>query len=166
MVNNFDALPADCICTVSFKEELYSTLSLFNQVYKRAPVTYCPIQGGVAILLGMLHAKERPCQGGSHVARLNFKTSRDGVYKCLSLIVCLAVTVAIWLREVVSCHDFILHPVATFWAMLLVGIYPGRASKETGIIKLWPLGTLVPVHLYLTFTSRLHSWDWTDNLRW
>ena len=32
----------------------------------------------------------RPCQGGSHVARLNFKTSHVGVYKCLSLIVGLA----------------------------------------------------------------------------
>ena len=97
--------------------------------------------------------------GGVHVTRLNFKTSREGVYKCLSLIVGLAVTVAIWLREVVSCHDFILCAVTTFWAMLLVGIYPGRASKETGIIKLGPLGTLTPMHLYLTFTSRLHSWD-------
>ena len=29
---------------------------------------------------------------------------------------------------VVSCHDFILHAVTTFWAMSLVGIYPGRAS--------------------------------------
>ena len=66
---------------------------------------------------------------GFHVARLNFKTSRVGVYKCLSLIVGFAVTVAIWRREVVSCRDFILHAVATFWAMLLVGIYPGRASK-------------------------------------
>ena len=94
LVNNFDALPADCICIVSFKEELYSTLSLFNQMYKCVPVTYCPIQGGVAILLGMLHA------------------------------------------------------------------------KETGINKLRPLGTLVPVHPYLTFTSRLHSWDGNDNLTW
>ena len=65
--------------------------------------------------------------GGSHVARLNFKTSRVGVYKCLSLIVGFAVTVAIWPREVVSCRDFILRAVATFWAMSLVGIYPGRA---------------------------------------
>ena len=76
--------------------------------------------------------KVRPCQeggGGSHVARLNFKTSRVGVYKCLSLIVGFAVTVAIWPREVVSCRDFILRTVATFWAMSLVGIYPGRASK-------------------------------------
>ena len=56
----------------------------------------------------------RPCQGGSHVARLNFKMSRVGVYKCLSLIVGFAVTVAIWPREVVSCHDFILRAVATF----------------------------------------------------
>ena len=29
----------------------------------------------------------RPCQEGSHVARLNFKMSRVGVYKRLSLIV-------------------------------------------------------------------------------
>ena len=69
----------------------------------------------------------RPCrEGGSHVARPNFKTSRVGVYECLSLIVGFAVTVAIWLREVVSCRDF--SAVATFWVMSLVGIYPGRAS--------------------------------------
>ena len=76
------------------------------------------------------YSKMRPCQGGSHVARLNFKTSRVGVYiKCLSLIVGFAVIVATWPREVVSCRDFILRAVATFWAMSLVGIYPGRASK-------------------------------------
>ena len=46
----------------------------------------------------------------------------------MSLIVGFAVTVAIWPREVVSCRDFILRAVATFWAMSLVGIYPGRAS--------------------------------------
>ena len=69
-----------------------------------------------------------PARGGSHVVCLNFKTSRVGVYKCLSLIVSFAVTVAIWPREVVSCRDFILRTVTTFWAMLLVGIYPGRAS--------------------------------------
>ena len=68
-------------------------------------------------------------QGGFHVARLNFKMSRVGVYKCMSLIVSFAVTVAIWLREIVSCRDFILLAVATFWAMSLVGIYPGRASS-------------------------------------
>ena len=33
---------------------------------------------------------------------LNFKTSRVSVYKCSSLIVGFAVTVAIWLGEVVS----------------------------------------------------------------
>ena len=76
----------------------------------------------------------RPCRGGggSHVGHLNFKTSRVGVYKCLSLIVGFAVTVTIWQREVVSCHDFILRAVATFLAMSLVGIYPGRASLRTG----------------------------------
>ena len=41
-----------------------------------------------------------------------------------------AVTVAIWPREVVSCCDFILLAVATFWAMSLVRIYPGRTSNE------------------------------------
>ena len=65
--------------------------------------------------------------GWSRVACLNFKTSCVGVYKCLSLIVGFAVTVAIWPRRVVSCRDFILRAVATFWAMSLVGIYPGRA---------------------------------------
>ena len=28
----------------------------------------------------------------------------------------------------VSCRDFVLRAVATFWALSLVGIYPGRAS--------------------------------------
>ena len=67
-------------------------------------------------------------EGVNYVAHLNFKTSRVGIYKCLSLIVGFAVTVAVWLREVVSCRDFILRTVATFWASSLVGIYPGRAS--------------------------------------
>ena len=66
----------------------------------------------------------------SLVARLNFKTSRVSVHKCLSLMVGFAVTVAIWPREVVSCRDFLLSAVATFWAMLLVGIYPGRAFNK------------------------------------
>ena len=44
------------------------------------------------------------------------------------LIPSFAVTVAIWPRGVVSCHDFTLRPVATFLVMLLVGIYLGRAS--------------------------------------
>ena len=72
----------------------------------------------------------RPCQGGrgSHVARLNCKTYRVGVYKCLSLIASFAVTVPIWLREVLSCRDFILCAVTTFLAMSLDGIYPSRAS--------------------------------------
>ena len=62
-----------------------------------------------------LNTKEvLPGGKGTHVARLNFKTFRVGVYKCLSLIVGFAVTVAIWPREVVSCRDFILHVVATF----------------------------------------------------
>ena len=75
----------------------------------------------------VLHLKDPARGGGSHVARLNFKMSRVVVYKRLSLIVSFAVTVAIWPREVVSCGDFILRAVTTFWAMSLVGIYPGRA---------------------------------------
>jgi len=66
--------------------------------------------------------------GGGHVAHLNFKRSCVGVFKCVSLIVGFAVTVAIWPREVVSCCDFIFRAVTSFWAMSLVGIYPGRAS--------------------------------------
>ena len=69
---------------------------------------------------GVMLGRQTPFQGaggGIHVVRLNFKTSRVGVYKCLSLIVGFAVTVAIWPREVVSCRDFILRTVATFWAM-------------------------------------------------
>ena len=59
-------------CIDSSDRELYSTLSLFTQVYKWVPEVYCrggggvtlqwtsilSRQGGVAILLGMLHAKE------------------------------------------------------------------------------------------------------------
>ena len=69
---------------------------------------------------GEMDVKKRPCQGGggAHVTHL-------------LLIVGFAVTVAIWPREVVSCRDFILRAVATFWAMSLVGIYPGRASVDT-----------------------------------
>ena len=47
----------------------------------------------------------------------------------ISHILGFAVTVAIWPKEVVSCRDFILGSVATFWVMSLVGIYPGRASE-------------------------------------
>ena len=52
--------------------------------------------------------------GGPMSPPLNFKTSRVGVYKCLSGIVGFAVTVAIWPREVVSCRDFMLRAVVTF----------------------------------------------------
>ena len=94
---------------------------------------------------------KRPYQGwgGSNVARLNFKTSRVGVYKCLSLIVGFAVTVAIWPREVVSCRDFILHTVTTFWARSLVGIYPGRASLKTGKTCRLAMWTIDKGRLYM-----------------
>ena len=48
----------------------------------------------------------------------------------LSLILSFAVTVTIWPREVVSCRNFILRSVTTFWVMSLVGIYPGRACEN------------------------------------
>ena len=38
-----------------------------------------------------------------------------------------------WPKEVVACRDFILGSVATFWAMSLVGIYPGRASYMVSV---------------------------------
>ena len=60
--------------------------------------------------------------------------SRVSVYKCLLLIVGFAFTVAIWPREVVSCHDFILRAVTTFWAMSLVGIYAGRAFTKSVLL--------------------------------
>ena len=82
----------------------------------------------IPVFLKTLPGGEGGGWGESHVAHLNFKTSRVGVYKCLSLIVGFAVTDAIWLRGVVSCRDFILRALATFWAMSLVRIYPGRAS--------------------------------------
>ena len=99
---------------------------------------YRDISGGVVKKMRLFfQAKKRkgkkgpkrgPARGGSHVACMNFKMSRVVVYKCLSLIVGFAVTVAMWPREVVSCRDFIVLTVVTFWAMSLVGIYPGRAS--------------------------------------
>ena len=91
----------------------------------------------------------RPCHGGgSHVTCLNFKTSCVGVCKCLSLIVSFSVTVTIWPREVVSCPDFILRAVTTFWAMSLVGIYPGRTSY----IIVWIL-----VHSMNTWPVTVHN---------
>ena len=96
--------------------------------------------------MNFVSERRGPAKGGSHVTSLNFKTSRVGVYKCLSLIVGFAVTVAIWPRGVVSCHDFILHTVATFWAMSLVGIYPGRAS----LILLKVPSTSLPVQFNLS----------------
>ena len=51
-------------------------------------------------------------------------------HRSLSLILGFSITVTIWLREVVSCRNFILRSVTTFWVVSLVGIYPGRASNK------------------------------------
>ena len=66
--------------------------------------------------VGCFSHRRGPARWGSHVARLNFKTSRVGAYKCLSLIVGFAVTVAIWPREVLllrfhftRCCNFLGH---------------------------------------------------------
>ena len=55
---------------VSVDKELYSTLSLFTQVFKWVPATYCwgvtlrwtkhPVKGGVAMLLDSLHMLRKP----------------------------------------------------------------------------------------------------------
>ena len=79
---------------------------------------------------------------GSHVSHLNFKPSRVSVYKCLSLIVGFAVSVAIWPREVVSSR---ISFYALSWAMSLVGIYPGRASREYSPSEVLRLCTVITV---------------------
>ena len=102
----------------------------------------------------------RPCRG-VHVARLNFKTSRVGVYKCLSLIVGFAVTVTIWPREVVSCRNFILRAVTTFWAVPHIRLYPGRAS--IGALILSPLcyvsmiSQLIMMYVTLCYLSNVYN---------
>ena len=58
---------------------------------------------------------------------------RVGVYKCLSLIVGFAGTVAICPREVVSCRDFIQRAVATFCRLsefTLVGPHENIVHKS------------------------------------
>ena len=72
---------------------------------------------------------------------LNFKTSCIGVYKSLLLIVGFAVTVPIWPGEVVSCREFILRAVATFWAMSL--------SEFTPAVPLYNLQLLLVIHMWL-----------------
>ena len=100
----------------TYSTSIHSSQSIFHGFFK--------------YILRKRKVRRGPARGGSHVAHLNFNTSRVSVYKCLSLIVSFAVTVAIWLREVVSCRNFILRAVATFWAMSLVRIYPGRTSQK------------------------------------
>ena len=65
----------------------------------------CAFSSQVNFFYSLFILQGGPAGGGDHVARLNFKTSRVGVYKCLSLIVGFVVIVAIWPREVVSCGD-------------------------------------------------------------
>ena len=95
---------------------------------------------------------------------LNFKKSHVDVYKCLPLIVGFTITVATWLREVVCCRDFILRAVATFRAMSLVGIYPGRASDlllccTVGIVHC-PFHLLYHVSWWLNPSKKPRNYPW------
>ena len=49
----------------------------------------------------------------------------------LSLVLGFNVAVGILLGKDVIRRDFVLCAVATFWAISLVGIYPGKASKRS-----------------------------------
>ena len=44
------------------------------------------------------------------------------------------VTVGIWLRKVVFCHNFILRAAASFWVVSLVGVNPDKASTQNECI--------------------------------
>ena len=110
----------------------------FNQWIPHTFIYLRPEKGTPSGWSIRVHYRERPYQGegGVHVSHLNFKMSRVSVYKCLSLIVGFAVSVTIWPREVVSCR---ISFYALSWAMSLVGIYPGRASREyspSGVLNL------------------------------
>ena len=58
---------------------------------------------------------------------LNFKTSRVSVYKCSSLIVGFA-SLSQFGQGRLSLDAISFYAFASFWAMSLVGVYPGRAS--------------------------------------
>ena len=73
-------------------------------------------------------------------------------------------SVATWLREVVCCRDFILRAVATFWAMSLVGIYPGRASDlllccTVGIVHC-PFHLFYHASCWLNPSAKLRNYPW------
>ena len=76
-------------------------------------------------------------EGGSHVTHLNFKRSRVGIYKCLSLIVGFAVTVTIWQRKLgcllsrfhfTRCRYFLSHVACR--NLPWQGLTKDRASKR------------------------------------
>ena len=61
-------------CVVSSEKDLYSTLFLFTQVYTgdillggNPAMDWHPVQGGEAILLGMLRAKETGISSGHYI---------------------------------------------------------------------------------------------------
>ena len=80
--------------------------------------------------------------GGSYVACLNFKTSRVGVYKCLSLIVGFAVTVAIIGRGRLS-----LAAISFYALSLLFELCP--LSEFTLAGSLYNLQLLLVIHTWL-----------------
>jgi len=82
-------------------------------------------------------------------------------HRSLSLILGVDVTVGIFPRKDVFCRDFILCAVATFWAMSLVGIYPGRASWHSQ--GCWPVLIETTQSLWFGFTHAHTSH--TQNIR-
>ena len=81
-------------------------------------------------------AYKRPCQGGGGGGPMlpvwilkRLVSVFINACRLLSALLSLLQFGRGW-RVVVSCSDFILLAVATFWAMLLVRIYPGRASYK------------------------------------
>ena len=96
-------------------------------------------------------------EGGCLLSRFHFTCCRYflGYVACRNLPI---VTVTIWPREVVSCRDFILLAVATFWAMSLVGIYPsslsqfGRGRLSLVVISFYSVSLLFGLCRFSEFT--------------
>ena len=103
--------------------EAAGLVTLFRGIYKRVffeCTIICKWRKLLVVVIGIAGELYRgPARrgwgGGSHFACLNFKTSRVGVYKCLSLIVGFAITATICPRQVVYCHNFILRTCCCYF---------------------------------------------------
>ena len=131
----------------------------------------CPLDGWKAswvvlqkAVLSWFEALPGVGWGGGPMSPIWILKRHVGVYKCFSLIVGFGITIATWPREVVSCRDFILRAVATFWAMSLVRIYPGRASDlllccTVGIVHC-PFHLLYYVSWWLNPSAKPRNYPW------